>query len=172
VARALPTTTPNGRPAPGSVTLIVVPHSLDARPQPSFELRRQVHEYIRARVPASLSAGKIAVIGPIYLPVGASAGVVAHDLSEAGRVETRIREALERFLHPLTGGPEEEGWPLGRDVYLSDVAAIVEAVEGVDFLRGLELLLDDIPQGEHIVVPPDRIVVAGPLRIEMESPDV
>jgi hypothetical protein len=172
MARALPATASNGRPAPGSVTLIVVPHSLDARPQPSFELRRQVYEYIGARVPASLSAGHIAVIGPSYLPVGASAAAVARDVSEAARVEARIRDALQRFLHPLTGGPEEEGWPLGRDIYLSDLAAIVEAVEGVDFLRGLELLLDDIPQGEHIAVPPDRIVVAGPLRIEMEGPEL
>jgi hypothetical protein len=172
MARALPATASNGRPAPGSVTLIVVPHSLDARPQPSFELRRQVYEYIAARVPASLNAGHIAVIGPSYLPVGASAAAVARDLSEAARVEARIRDALERFLHPLTGGPQEEGWPLGRDIYLSDLAAIVEAVEGVDFLRGLELLLEDIPQGEHIAVPPDRIVVAGPLRIEMEGPEL
>jgi hypothetical protein len=168
VARALSAMTPNGRPAPGAVTLIIVPHSLDARPQPSFELRRQVHDYVRARAPASLSGGQIAVVGPSYLPVGAAAAVVAHDRSQAGRVEARIREALERFLHPLTGGPEAEGWPLGRDIYLSDVAALVEAVEGVDFLRGLELLLDDIPQGEHVAVPADRIVVAGPLRIEME----
>ena len=58
MARALPATAPNGRPAPGSVTLIIVPHSLDPRPQPSFELRRQVYEYIGARVPASLSAGQ------------------------------------------------------------------------------------------------------------------
>jgi hypothetical protein len=171
MARVLPATAPNGRPAPGWVTVIVVPQSLDPQPQPSFELRQQVHDYLRARASAAMGAAQIAVTGPTYLPIGVFAGVVPRNLSDAGLVETRMRGALERFLHPLTGGPEEEGWPLGRDIYLSDVAALVEGVEGVDFLRELELLLDDIPQGEHIAVAQDRIVVAGPLRIEMQGPE-
>ncbi|MGH8554145.1 MAG: baseplate J/gp47 family protein, partial [Gammaproteobacteria bacterium] len=171
LVRVLPTTAANGRPAPGWVTVMIVPQSLEPQPQPSFELRRQVHDYLLARAPAVIGAGQLAVIGPTYLPIGVAAGVVSRELSEAGRVEARVRAALARFLHPLTGGPEEEGWPFGRDVYLSDVAAVLEAVEGVDFVRELELLLNDIPQGEHIAVPPDRIVVAGRLRIEMQGPE-
>jgi len=171
IARVLPATAANGRPAPGWVTVVVVPQSLEPRPQPSFELRRQVHDYLLERAAAVIGADQLAVIGPTYLPIGVAAGVVSRELSEAGRVEDRVRAALERFLHPLTGGPEELGWPFGRDVYLSDVAAVLEAVEGVDFVRELELLLKDIPQGEQIAVPPDRIVVAGPLRIEMQGPE-
>jgi predicted phage baseplate assembly protein len=171
LTRALPATAANGRPAPGWVTVIVVPQSADLQPQPSFELRRQVHEYLRVRMPASVGASRLAVIGPTYLPIGVSAGIVARDISQAGRVEALARDALQRFLHPLTGGPEEQGWPFGRDVFLSDVAALLEAIDGVDFVSELELLLDDIPQGEHVAVPPDRIVVAGPLRIEMQGPE-
>jgi predicted phage baseplate assembly protein len=168
-ARALPATAPNGRPAPGWVTVIIVPQSQDPRPQPSFELRRQVHAYLTARMPATLTPERVAIIGPTYLPIGVEAVVTPRDASEAGGVEARVRAALAGFLHPLAGGPEADGWPLGRDVYLSDVAAIIEAVDGVDYVEALHLLLYDIPQGEQVIVPPDRIVVAGTLRLEMRA---
>jgi hypothetical protein len=168
-ARALPATAPNGRPAPGWVTVIIVPQSQDPRPQPSFELRRQVHAYLTARAPATLAPERVAIIGPTYLPIGVEAVVTPRDLGEAGVVEERVLVALAGFLHPLTGGPEGHGWPLGRDVYLSDVAAILEAVDGVDYVKELRLLQHDVPQGEQVIVPPDRMVVAGALRIEMQA---
>jgi hypothetical protein len=168
-ARALPTTAPNGRPAPGWVTVIIVQQSQDPRPQPSFELRRQVHTHLTARAPATLAPERVSIIGPTYLPIGVEAVVTPRDASEAGLVEDGVRAALASFLHPLTGGPEGQGWPFGRDVYLSDIASVMEAVDGVDYVEELHLLRDDVPQGEQVLVPPDRIVVAGTIRIEMKS---
>ena len=168
-ARALPATAPNGLPAPGWVTVIIVPQSQERQPWPSYGLRRQVHDYLAARAPATVATGRIAVIGPTYLPIGVAARIAPRDVSEAGVVERRVQAVLESFLHPLTGGPEDSGWPFGRDVYLSDVAAVVEPVVGVDYVKELDLLLNDTPQGEWIAVPPDRIVVAGPIRIEMKA---
>jgi hypothetical protein len=164
VARALPLTHPSGRPAPGWVKVIVQPHSQDPRPQPSFGLRRQVESYLLARIPAAMG-GQISVVGPDYLPIGVEAHVVPADPQQAGPVHDAVAEALAGFLHPATGGPEATGWPFGRDVHLSDVAAVVEAVPGVDYVRTLNLLLDNTPQGEVVAVPPDRMVVAGPIRV-------
>jgi hypothetical protein len=163
--RVLPATAPNGRPAPGWLTLIIVPQSQDARPQPSYELRRQVHAHLADRAPATVASSRIGVIGPTYLPVGVAATIAVRDPSEAAVVLRRVKQALERFLHPLTGGPDQCGWSFGRDVYLSDVAAVVEPLSGVDYASRLELLSDDIPQGDRLEVPPDRMVVAGTLEI-------
>jgi hypothetical protein len=151
------------------VTVVIVPQSREPRPQPSLELRQQVHAYLTARTPGTLDPQQVAVIGPTYLPIGVAALVVPRVRGEAGSVGDRVRAALERFLHPLTGGPEGRGWEFGRDVFLSDMAAILEAVAGVDYVRQLDLLLDSAPVGTRVEVPPDRIVVAGPLRIEMEA---
>ena len=167
IARALPATAPNGRPGQGWITLFIVPHSIEAEPQPSVELRRRVHDYLAVRAPATMDPGRIAVVGPIYLPIGVEAIIASHDANEAGAVEERVQLALRRFLHPLTGGPEGLGWPFGRNVYLSDAAALLESVEGVDYVQELNLLLRNTPRGEQVVVPPDRIVVAGSIRIEM-----
>ena len=54
-------------------------------------------------------------------------------------------------------------------MFLSDMAAILEPVAGVDYVRQLDLLLDSAPVGARVEVPPAQIVVAGPLRIEMEA---
>lgn len=167
--RVLPATQPNGRPAPGWVTVVIVPQSREPRPQPSLELRQQLHDYLTARTPGTLDPLQVAVIGPTYLAVGVAALVVPRVRGEAGAVADRVRAALERFLHPLTGGPEARGWEFGRDVFLSDMAAILEAVPGVDYVRQLDLLLDGAPVGPRVDVPSDQIVVAGPLRIAMEG---
>ena len=167
--RVLPATAPNGQPAPGWVTVIVVPQSSDPQPQPTLELRRQVHDFLALRAPATVMPGRIAVIGPKYLPVGASVIVFPADAAAAGSVERRVESALRSFLHPVTGGPEGKGWPFGRGVYLSDLASILEALDGVDHLRNLELLLGGAPVGEQVSVPRDRIVTAGPIRILMRG---
>ena len=51
-----------------------------------------------------------------------------------------VRDALERFLHPVFGGPNGTGWDLGRDVFMSDVAAELERTPGVDYIEALDLV--------------------------------
>jgi hypothetical protein len=169
LARALPATAENLRPAPGCVTVIVVPQSSDAQPQPSFELREQIAAYLAARAPASVEALHIAVIGPTYLPVGVSASVAPLEVDQAGAVKAAVLAALAQFFNPLRGGRDGHGWPFGRSVYASDVAFVIESVSGVDYARDLELLLDQIPQGDMVTVPSDRIVVAGDMQITIEG---
>jgi hypothetical protein len=168
VARALPTTHPSGRIASGWVTVRIVPRSSDPRPVPSFELRDQVRRFIAARAPSAI-ASHIAVIVPRYLPVGVDAVIAVVDPSTAGDVLAAVRAALASFLHPLTGGPYGLGWPFGRDVYLSDVAALVESVPGVDFAASLALVVDGTRMGERVAVSADRLVVAGTLRLSLSG---
>ena len=169
VARVVPTLDPAGRQRPGWVTLILIPGSDEPRPWPSLGLRQRVRQAVEARAEASFAAAAhLHVTGPDYLPVDVEATVAPVDPADAGGVERRVRAALEIFLHPLRGGPERQGWAPGRGVYLSDVAAVLERVEGVDYLRELTLLRDGQLQGEQVAVRPDRIVVAGTLRIKLQ----
>jgi hypothetical protein len=167
--RVLPATAANGRPAAGDVTVIIVPQSQDPQPQPSFDLRQSVHHFLALRAPATLSPDNISVIGPVYLPVGVSAILVPKDLGTAGAIETAALAALARFLHPLTGGPDGSGWGFGRGVFISDVAAILEGIPGVDHAELLELRLNDTPVGDSVSVPPNRMIVAGPLALEVRA---
>jgi len=172
-ARAIPTRSDSGRPLAGWVTLIVIPHNKDPRPYPSFGLRQQVRRFLEERAPACVAgAQQIYVTGPEYLAIDVKATIAPRDPAEAGAVEGRARLALEDFLHPLGGGPARRGWELGRDVYMSDIAAVLERVEGVDYVKELELLVDGQLQGERIAVADSRIVSAGEIRLKMESSEL
>ncbi|MBI1742445.1 putative baseplate assembly protein [Candidatus Acetothermia bacterium] len=170
VARAIPTHNTSGRVIPGWVTLIIIPQSQELRPWPSFGLRQQVRQFIEEHAPADLAASShIYVTGPDYFPIDVAATIAPIDPAEAGAVEKRARDALEEFLHPLRGGPDKRGWELGRDVFLSDVASVLERVEGVDYVEEVSLMLNGVPQGEQIAVADDRIVVAGEIRLKLKA---
>ena len=76
------------------------------------------------------------VAGPEWIAVRVEADVIA---AHIGRRPTRSAgawaRAIERFLHPLTGGPEGQGWEFGRKPHRSDLFALVMAVDGVDTVR-------------------------------------
>jgi hypothetical protein len=167
-ARAIPARDPQGRRVPGWVSLLIIPQSDEARPWPSFGLREQIRERIEEHTSADLAAAhRIHVTGPDYIAIDVEATIIPLDRTEAGAVETRALEALETFLHPLRGGPEGRGWEMGRDVFLSDVAAVLERAEGVDFVKDLTLMLDYKPQGERVSVADDRIVTAGRIKLKL-----
>jgi hypothetical protein len=166
VARVIPNSDP------GSVSILIIPHGQEPRPQPSFGLRKQIRKFIEARAPADLSmAYQIKVIGPRYFPINVEATLAPIDPAETGMVERRVRESLEEFFHPLRGGPERRGWELGRDVFLSDVAAILERAEGVDYVE--TLVLSSPPSGavptEGVEVPDNQVVVAGSIRLKLKT---
>lgn len=121
---------------PGTVSLIVVPRTDGAQPLPSTRLVEGVREYIGAR---RLPVGELVVVGPEYVRVDVETVVSLKSLESAGEVEAEIRDALSRFLHPLTGGPGGQGWDFGRKPRKSDFYALLEPVEGVSYIETLNI---------------------------------
>lgn len=149
----------------GAVTVTIVPQSPEPQPEPTWELRREVEQFLRCRMPAA--AGSLSIVPPKYFEVGVSAVVVPRAADQGGVVVAAARAALAAFLHPLTGGPGGSGWPVGRSVYLSDMAALIEALDGVDHAAELSLLVAGAPAGEVVGVPSDRLVAAGFLDVTL-----
>jgi uncharacterized phage protein gp47/JayE len=166
LARAIPLLSANGRHVPGRLTLVIVPASAEARPYPTRGLRERVHAFIAERASATLGGPEaITVVGPEYQGVDVAATLVPHRFSEAGQVERVARAAVLGFLHPLTGGPDGQGWDLGRGVYLSDLAAILDRVPGLDAAFDIALLAGGVPQGEAVAMAPERIAAAGTISL-------
>jgi uncharacterized phage protein gp47/JayE len=168
VARALPARDPAGRATAGWVTLVITPQSTEPQPYPSFGLRDRVRRFVAERAPADLAAAdQIYVTGPDYQPVDVTATLVISDPAEAGAVERAAHEAIAAFLNPLRGGPAGNGWQPGEDVYVSDLAAVVERTAGVDYASELGLLQGGIAQGERLAIGEGRVAVAGEIRIRL-----
>ena len=59
------------------------------------------------------------------------------------RLRKDIEDKLRRYLHPLAGGRDGKGWPFGRSVYKSDLAHLVEEVQGVEVIDSITLFDED-----------------------------
>lgn len=44
-------------------------------------------------------------------------------------------DALNHYFNPLTGGVYANGWPLGQNVYVSDLYALLDKIPGVDYVE-------------------------------------
>jgi hypothetical protein len=167
--RCLPTTGSDGLPLAGWVEVIIVPHSQEAQPQPSFGLRQEVQQYLAARAPATVVSNRITVIGPTYFLIGVYARIVPLQSRQAGTVESAATAALQAFLNPVNGGPSGQGWPFGRGIFLSDISTILQKLPGVDYVDQVELIVNNSPAGDQVAVPPSKLIAAGPIQIVMEA---
>jgi uncharacterized phage protein gp47/JayE len=142
--KCLPTTNQDGEFETGWVVVIIAPHSQEAQPLPSAELIRQVQRYLSDRCPNVVSAAKkLLVTGPAYVEVSVTAEVFATSIDVISQVQSETIKSLKKFLHPLTGGPEDTGWDFGRLVCLSDIMALLEALPNVDHVDNVTMQLRD-----------------------------
>ena len=171
VARAFPTLNPSGIAIPGWVTVIIIPQSKDPRPMPSAGLRQDVRDYLLARAPFDVAAaGGINVVAPNYLAVDVAGTIAPVDPAEAGTVEQNALDALGEFFNPLTGGPGGNGWDVGRGVHISDVAAVLGDVAGVDYVQELAVYVNGVLQGDEVQVLARQVVVAGHFKLSVVLP--
>ena len=126
------------RLVPGAVTVFVVPEvpREDADP----ELRESAFvaapapdpgalAAVRARLDAArLLTTEVFVAAPRYRAVSLRVEVAVDPLDPAA-LERRLEEHLRRFLDPLTGGDEGDGWPFGEPLRPS--ALLREAQEAL-----------------------------------------
>jgi hypothetical protein len=159
-ARCLPTTGSVGRDERGAVTLVVVPRSMEMQPRLTAEMRRRVEGYLNERVPVPLT-GKVHVTGPAYVPVSVAAEVTPLHAEDAAQIEELVLQRLTAYLHPLTGGSDGGGWDFGRKIYVSQIAALIEATPGVDFARRVRLFVEGEIFDLLVPVGDDALIASG-----------
>ena len=174
-ARALPDHHPRYPcfPAPGSVTVVVIPDCSitppPSQPLPGPDFLQAVQRYLERR---RTLTDEVHVIGPCYTPVSVSARLVPLSGVEARALISAAQAALDEFFHPLTGGPEGGGWPIGRDVYRSEVLALLAGLPGVEYVAelGLQCSGDNDPQCDNLTICPDCLAASGSHHITVVSP--
>lgn len=151
--------------APGIVTVVIVPRLPVGRPVPSTGLVSAVSAYLSRR---HVIGTRIDMMGPDYLEVAAIAQVKAFPGQNKTAVRDAIVSALQTFLDPLNGGPDGEGWPLGRDVYTSEVLDVIARIPGVDHVQSLQLAVPGSDaQCGNVCLPPLALTVSGVHQIEV-----
>ena len=121
----------------GQVKLIILPYSSKNQPIPSLALLNLVETYILSRCEPTVD---LIVTAPQWQEVIVNATISPVSLEGADMLLNTIKQRLEAFLHPLTGG-KGEGWQFGRYPRKSDFYAIIQSIPGVNYVDSLEILL-------------------------------
>jgi predicted phage baseplate assembly protein len=109
------------------VRVVVVPYSTRSRPEPSDGFLAAVERHLERH---RLLTDRVVVDAPTYVGVAVDATVtVTPGYAASGR--TAVAAALDAFLDPLEGF-DDEGWPFGRTVYVSELYDVIERVPGID----------------------------------------
>jgi hypothetical protein len=80
------------------------------------------------------------VVGPGYAQVTVRAKIYLRHDALARAVTWRVQQQLWWFFHPLYGGDDGVGWPFGRNVYLSEIYRLLDQIEGVDYITGVDVI--------------------------------
>ncbi|MEW6172904.1 MAG: putative baseplate assembly protein [Bacillota bacterium] len=138
-ARCLPNYNQQGEYAPGWTTVLVIPESRE-KPALAPQLKKRIEDYLKARMSnVVVTAGRLQVIGPVYVEISLRAILVTRSMDAVSAIETRALQELEGFLHPLTGGRRGNGWEFGRAPCVADFFGLFEKIQGVDYVEGLSL---------------------------------
>lgn len=158
-----------------AITVIIVPDSDGAAPLPDSGLVKLVEAHLMERAFFSIRH-KIKAVGPEYMQVNAYVKVRPVSLKESIIVSERIEKRLKTFLHPLKGGSAGTGWDFGQNIPISQVAAAIEAIEGVDYVNEIELTerlsgqdKEELSGIEHLLIEPNALPCAGIINVEIEG---
>jgi len=143
------------------VELLVVPAAFDALAlgdlsalSVSQPLRSTVASYLNRY---RLLTTAVSIREPRYLGIAVHAQIVPSEVHAPASVVDRVLQLLRLYLSPLAIGtederlaeiigPEWEGWPFGRDLYVSDLFSLIQQVPGVKHVL-------DVRLGQRPIVP-------------------
>lgn len=106
---------------------------------------------------------------PRYIWVTIQTRIKTLPKAEPERVRYAVKAALYRFLNPVFGGPDGNGWPFGRALTIDKVYALIQTVPGVEYATELNLYPIDLndPNGQRlgkssqvINVPENSVIVS------------
>lgn len=145
--------TPNVFPDEQFVEVIVVPNKpADPAPIPSPQLLEAVFQTLR---PRRLITTRIRAVPPTYTPISITVKVARDRLNREDRnaVDANIQNAIRKFLSPLNGGVDGQGWEFGRPVFRSELYQLIEGVAGVDSVRQMFLNGDELIGEQALAAP-------------------
>lgn len=124
-------------PRPGHMSLIVVPYpDASGDLQPTLLQRKAVSAYLE---PRRILTTRLHVVGPCYAPVEGELVIARTEDVRTEELTARVIAELQRFTDVFVGGGEGDGWPFGKDVFVSDVHAVLEGIQGVDHITDVML---------------------------------
>jgi predicted phage baseplate assembly protein len=162
--------TTKGGPAAGQIFLMLVPRvrrpegfipvdQLKIKPELSDTVSKYLDDF-------RLLTVRLDIREPQYMWVSVDVSVSVTPDTDPERAEAEVERMLYRYLNPIVGGPTEDGWPFGRDLYPSDIYRCLQSIRGIEFIESMDLYLG-APGGEgkqvdgHVTVPEHGLIASA-----------
>jgi predicted phage baseplate assembly protein len=101
---------------------------------------------------------RVVVEPPSYRGVTIAAKLSAKPRTDPARLQQDALDALYRYFHPTTGGPDGSGWPFGRPIVAGEVFGILQRLRGTELVEDVRIFGADPVTGER-GKPTDRLDV-------------
>ncbi|MFZ4662627.1 MAG: putative baseplate assembly protein [Caldilineaceae bacterium] len=142
--------------SPGNINLIVVEAQTKAMPGLSEQLQREIENFLSSR---RLVTTTVHVTDPRYVKINVTVkfaiwptALATQGLTEEW-VETTYAEKIRQFLHPLTGGINNQGWNIGDDFLTSYLLQHIQLPTELGYITDVVL----VPEAAYVSPHPKLI---------------
>jgi len=178
VARVRCVTAGEGAEA-GGVRILVVPAAGSNDGRLRFEqlvpaeetLHRIAHRLDESRVIGT----RVLVEPPIYRGVTVVAKLRPRPSANPSRLQADALEALYQYFHPISGGPDRNGWPFGRPVHVGEVYSVLQGLRSTELVEDARLFGADPVTGQRgqavqrLVIEPNALVYSYEHQVLVEG---
>jgi hypothetical protein len=119
---------------------------------------------------------RVVVEPPVYRGVTVVARLHARARTNPTRLSEHALEALYRYLHPIEGGPDGDGWPFGRPVTAGELTAVLQKLRGTELVEDLRIFGADPVTGQRgqatnrLELEPTALVFSYEHQVLVEAP--
>lgn len=125
-----------GKKEYGSITVVILPDNYKNREgYYSLVLKNKVEKYLRERASITLTQeNSIRVIEPVYIKISVIVNVRVASINHVAYVENLCKEKFDKFIDPLTGNVNGNGWDIGEMPHISKFHSILKSIDQINFI--------------------------------------
>ena len=113
---------------------------------PDTDVLQRISRYLDTR---RIIGARVSVEPPRYQGITVVARVRARQRFAPEDVRADCLTALFNYFHPVSGGPDGDGWPFGRSIHVGDVYAVLQRLPGIAMIDDARLFAADPVTGER-----------------------
>jgi len=137
-----------------SIILIIETQNKKDFMKETYDIKQYVKQYLSLR---KLLTNRIHVVDPDYQEARITMQISAND----EKLAETVKDVIGKHLDPIIGGADKKGWPLGRNLYSSDLYYLMEGITGIDHVINVEL--------EAPAIKPYQLIKLKELIVEVEG---
>ncbi|MEA2567967.1 MAG: hypothetical protein QOD49_3144, partial [Actinomycetota bacterium] len=164
----------------GAVRVLVIPSAVEDQPGrlrfeqlvPSDETLGRIATYLDER---RVVGARVSVEPPSYQGITIVARLRARQRVGPDRLQAAALEAMYRYFHPISGGPDGSGWPFGRPIHVGEVYSVLQRLAGTELVEEVRLYPADPITGrrgeavQRLEIEPHALVFSYGHQVLVES---